>query len=114
MGALAACASWLRDNPVGPAQPPHKPGQYAWKEKGSKGAFSRSRAFEQTQEATLCQKSDAREKNWVPDVTMMLLCSGAGGSKADCAFCPSGSDAAEECTAVGSSLLAIKAFHFKN
>lgn len=44
---------------------------------------------------------------------MMLLCSGAGGLKADCAFCPSGSGAAE-CIAVGSSLLVIKPFHFQN
>lgn len=45
---------------------------------------------------------------------MMLLCSGAGGLKADCAFCPSGSDAAEEWAAVGSSLLVIKPFCFQN
>lgn len=45
---------------------------------------------------------------------MLLLCSGAGGLKADCAFCPSGSDAAEECAAVGTSLLVINPFHFQN
>lgn len=49
----------------------------------------------------------------IPDVKIMLLCSGAGGSKADCAFCLVGSDAAEECAAIGSSLLVIKPFHFK-
>lgn len=95
-------------------QSPHKPGRYTWKEEGSERAFGSSRALEQTQEAALCWKSDARGKNWVSDVQMILPCSGTGGSKASCAFCPGGSDAAEECAAAESSLQVIKPFHFQN
>lgn len=45
---------------------------------------------------------------------MMLLCSSTGGLKADCAFRPRGSDAAEECAVVRSSLLEINPVAFQN